>query len=72
MYLFFVSDPCSQEWVAKRLHAIRLSAKIVKVLVTAASLGLSLGNLIPALSFKEEDELLVAVQSHLAEVEEHA
>lgn len=62
----------SQKEVAKRLHVIRLSAKIVKVLVTASTLGLSVGNLVPALSFEEEDTLLEAVSSHLASVEEQA
>lgn len=62
----------SQKVVAERLHAIRLSVKIVKILVDAASLGLSLGNVIPGLSFNDQDTLLCAVQAHLALAEEHA
>lgn len=53
--------------VAERLHAIQLSMKMVKNLVDAASLeDLLLGNVVPSLSFMNQDELLTgASSSHL-------
>lgn len=61
-----------QRVVSERLHAIRLSVKVMKIIVDAASLGLSLGNAIPNLSFPEQDNLLDVVTSHLAFAEEEA
>lgn len=62
----------SQDAVVKRLHVIRLSAKILKVLVTASTVGLPVGNLVPDLSYLDQDKLLEAVSSHLAAAEKLA